>query len=117
MEHMKADKIKVSFSREEINGIGIVLRTYMKTCMDGKSGRDALELYTKILKYARPYIYNNTEFVAVYFYRSEFSNLMKLLSFYIYASSEGSEEFYTKIGKCQADDHVLNAVKIMDGVQ
>lgn len=117
MENMKADKVKVAFTREEINGIGIILRAYMKSCMDVKVGKEALNFYTKILKYGRPYLHKNIEYVAVFFYRSEFASLMKIISLYAYASTESNEEFYTKIGKCEADEYVLTAIKSMDGVE
>ena len=117
MEKNKAEKIRVSFTREEINGVGVVLRTFMKTCMEVSIGKEALEFYTKILKYGRPYLHNNIEYVAVYFYRNEFANLMRIISLYAFASSENSEEFYSKIGTCEADDNVFSAIKIMEGIK
>ena len=117
MENSKADKIKVAFTREEINGISIVLRAFMKSCMDINIGREALNFYTKILKYGRPYLYHNIEYVAVFFYRSEFASLMKMISLFAYAGTESNEEYYDKIGKCESDEYVLSAVKALDGIE
>ena len=116
MEKIKSDKIKVAFTREEINGVGVALRAFMQTCMDIGIGKEALNIYTRILKYGRPYLHKNIEYVAVFFYRSEFSNLMRIVSLYAYAGSQDSEDFYNKIGKCEADENVFNAIKKMEGI-
>lgn len=93
--------VDVTMERDTINAILNALALFEIADDENAITRHAKHLKWKILKYGRAYNNKGKAQSTVNFYLQETATLIKLLGFYINATSNITEDLYSQIGKTE----------------
>ena len=92
-------KLLGMLDRKEANALLHMLSMISTLEEDNVYSEDARKLMDKILKHGRTFTHKGSDKVSIYFYDNEASMLIQLVSMYLSAVQENTEDYYDRIGR------------------
>lgn len=101
MEQKKGKRgaVEVFLQKDFFNSLISVLSVYVEVDASNRYSIYAQRLKRKILRYSRKFLHHHAEHAVTYFYEEEAALLIKLLTIYVNAMEENSEDYFLQLGK------------------
>lgn len=91
--------VAVKMNRESVNALLQSLNQIAAIDPENHIAQSAQKLMQKIIKHGRTFPHDDMELVSIYFYDNEASTLIQLVSMYIGAIQDSTEDYYDRIGR------------------
>lgn len=98
-ESTEKAKVKINLTRDTFNSLITTLSYYSSADKNNSYTLLAEKIIQTILRYGRPFIYNEEENVMVTLYENEATMLIKLLAIYCNAIEEKGKDYYSQLSK------------------
>ena len=99
MKKTNLGPVAVKINRESVNALLQSLNQIAAIDPENHIAQSAQKLMQKIIRHGRTFPNDDMELVAIYFYDNEASMLIQLVSMYLSAVQENTEDYYDRIGR------------------
>jgi hypothetical protein len=99
MKKTNLGPVAVKIDRESVNALLQSLNQIAAIDPENHIAQSAQKLMQKIIKHGRTFPHDDMKLVSIYFYDNEASMLIQLVSMYLSAVQENTEDYYDRIGR------------------
>ena len=99
MKNPNLGPVAVKLNRGDVNALLQTLNQIAVIDPENHIAQSAQKLMQKIIKHGRTFPNDEMELVSIYFYDNEASMLIQLVSMYLSAVQENTEDYYDRIGR------------------
>lgn len=99
MKKTNLGPVAVKMNRESVNALLQSLNQIAAIDPENHIAQSAQKLMQKIIKHGRTFPHDDMKLVSIYFYDNEASMLIQLVSMYIGAIHDSTEDYYDRIGR------------------